>query len=236
MDLKWMPEFFYDVIGRIGPGALFLVTALCAWLGPAHAWLEVEGLLETAAGKGWFYFGFASLLSYFVGVVLSALWDSAESLAKPKSRPRSPADEAKSLGDWIEGKSSDAGPGNGFLSCCVKVHLPDQEMRLSKIIAEESFCKALIAGFVLIFILAIVSPSTWSLADFSLASSYLIGAMVLSIVACWNWMGFLRDVYNRDLLSLGYLVASSRMALAVNKPERDGGEIEPSVTILEVRP
>lgn len=228
---KWIPEFFYDVIGRIGPGALLLVTALCAWLGPAHVWHEPERLTETATGMGWLYFGLAFLLSYFVGLIMSALWDSAASLimslatalTKPteKKASRSPADEAKRMANWIEGKGS--GPEAGFLSCYVSVHLSGQGVRLSKINAEESLCKTLITGFVLVFILALISPSTWSLADHSPASAYLIGAMAVSIFACWKWMGSLRNLYRHDLYSLGYLVATKQIpslaATAKREPE-----------------
>lgn len=259
MSLKWIPELFYDVIGRVGPGALVLVTALCAWLGPAHAWREAEGVMDVVAGKEWIFLGFVSLLSYFVGIVTSALWDAAQVVLRPRTLAYSEAERARrtalnrKISGWIEGKTSDADPDTGILSCCVNVHLPDQGVRLAKIRAEESLCKVLLVGFFLIFLLAILAPSVWRIAELSLSSSYLIGAMILSAIACWKWMGSLEMLYDRDLHSLGYLVATSRipgtqeaaksgpewratsLALTEGRP-RDGSEAEPGIIILEVRP
>ena len=89
MKFDWIPNVFFDLLGRVAPGALVLLTATAIVVGPAPL-LDVvksgaiqkslSGLLPTCA---------VILLSYFVGVCLSEIWNhTIARLYKNRARRR----------------------------------------------------------------------------------------------------------------------------------------------------
>ncbi|MFY9823896.1 MAG: hypothetical protein WAM82_21125 [Thermoanaerobaculia bacterium] len=205
--MKSIPEIFYDLIGRIGPGALLLLAAFVTWLGPVQARLEVDNLFEKFHNKEeWFYFLVIAFLAYLVGVVLTALWDWLE---KPARHPGGQQRKSLKLTEkLLAGKVSEWRPDVGLLVRYVNVHLPAEGFLLVKIKAEENFCKTMITGLGLILGLAIVSPGSALFRNGDSAMSVLlVGAMALSALACWLWKGYLSERYEDDLRSLVYLAA-----------------------------
>lgn len=215
--MKSIPEIFYDLIGRIGPGALLLLAAFVIWLGPAQARWEIHNFFQHSHNKEeWFYFGVISFLAYLVGVGLPALWDWLEKPERYKTLRR-PArlGIAKQRGKnceltekLIAGKVSEWRPDAELLVRYVNVHFSAEGFLLVKIKAEEYFCKTMISGLLLILGLAIVSPGCALFRNGDSAVSWLLaGAMALSVLACWLWKGYLTDRYNDDLRNLVYLAA-----------------------------
>jgi hypothetical protein len=226
--MKSIPETFYDLIGRIGPGALLLLAAFVTWLGPAQARWEIHNFFNYSHNKEeWFYFGVILFLAYLVGVGLPALWDW---LAKPERfktlRHPSLGVAEQRCKSWelteklIAGKVSDWRPDAELLVRYVNVHFAAEGFLLVKIKAEEYFCKTMITGLILILGLAIVSPgcALFRNGD-SAASGLLAGAMALSALSCWLWKGYLSGRYEDDLRNLTYLAAVGQPPGAVPPAE-----------------
>lgn len=233
--MKSIPEIFYDLIGRIGPGALLIFTTFVAWLGPAQARWEIHDFFQKAKNKEeLFYCGLISFLAYLVGVALSALWDwLAEPQRFQKLLRSSLAAVEQKWQNWrlteklLAGKASEWRPDTGLLVRYVNVHLPAEGFLLVKIKAEENFCKTMITGMILILGLATVAPGCALFRNDDLSASVLTaGAMVLSAVACWLWKGYLSERYEADLRSLVYLAAVRQPPVAAQPkllPKRVGG-------------
>lgn len=204
-SLSVVPELFYDLIGRVFPGALVLMAAAAAWLGPtqmlegARVWFERSNI--------WPYALLFLLLSYLAGVVLVTLWD--RTLGRKQDAEPASKEWTRRLFEVITRDPQNRPFGwceQGMLERMVGMCQPEQEYRLQKLGAEQSFCKVIVSGFTLVLVLAMTSDR-WALFwRFSYESLCLIVAMVLSVLGCYLWRKDLKKTHDADLCNIACLI------------------------------
>lgn len=206
-SLSVIPELFYDLIGRVFPGALVLVAAAAAWLGPARMFEGMPAWIERASGSLWPYALLFLLLSYLAAVVLGTLWDRTLG-RKQKDDPAS-QEWARRLYELMTRDPQNRPFGwceRGMLERLVGICQPQQEYRLQKLGAEQSFCKVVASGFTLVLVLAMTS-NRWALFwKLSYESAYLTAGMILSVLGCFLWMKDLKKTHDADLCNLACLI------------------------------
>lgn len=226
--LSVIPEIFYDLIGRVAPGALVLIAAVAAWFGPTQTLEAAPAWLARSSGNFWPYALLLLLFSYLTGVVLVALWNWLRTLGrKPRVEPavqkwteqffvlmtqQKPKNElyvkkwTQKLFGLLTRHLQNRPPGwyeLGVLERIVGMRQPSQAYRLQKLSAERSFCKVIVSGFLLGLVLALIS-TRWTL--FSYGSLFLIGGMILSMLGCSFWLKALRTTRDADLCILASLL------------------------------
>ena len=123
---NWVPQIFYDLIGRIIPGSLLLIIAFVIFQGPlainASASILVLAFLTVAYVLG-------ALLGGVTAVINRDFWKS-----KKRDLTKKKEDDVSYIYDYIQ------------------FHRPDIGSRLAKLSAERHMCRVITVGAIFLFI------------------------------------------------------------------------------------
>lgn len=203
MNWSLIPEIFFDVIGRLIPGSLLILTAAMVHLGPNRA---VRVLLAKSSKVNTWSALLLFLVSYLVAVVVKQMWELPETLIEERKKKRSisgPRAQGIKINQGIEEASTDAERILYHIRKC----LPAEASRLLKIQAEKNLCEVLIAGLSILWPINLWLWWSDSPPHFDERLCLLAG-MTLSILSCWRWRRSLEKVYGNSLSALRYLLDS----------------------------
>ncbi len=153
---EWVPQIFYDVIGRVIPGAILLLMSFYI-LRDCPFFVYYQPFLYVQQISHFLLFIIGILVSYFVGIVLGAIGYCIS------------GNEDKIEVDDINFDSVDFNDKSAKLSYIYDViqHMaPKAGARLAKLSAERNMCRVFIAGFIILIIIniwncIIVRRSPW---------------------------------------------------------------------------
>jgi hypothetical protein len=207
--LNWVPQIFYDLIGRIVPGGFLLGIACLIFLKPAQWQLIFSttkttvltstgtsetttgstGTSETTTGIS------ASLLVLLVLVVTYVVGSLLGGLSALADR-----------NFWQKGKTDLTDKkkkiDTSYVYDYIQFHRPDIGSRLAKISAERHMCRVLFVGAVILIISYVfAAPVPYSSGLFWLVESGLVGVAIISLCQ------------NRHLLSRSFELMSNNWGL-----------------------
>ena len=176
MNWGLIPEVFYDLIARLVPGSLFLVSALAVHFGPKRFAELLAAALPTANLASLLLFG---LLAYFVAIVLKEMWEFGARI--------------------VRGTATGGGASAPFL--CVRSRMPAEASWLLKLQAEKNICEVLVPGLGILLI-----GDLWLIAarpSGDLTERIDLGVVLLVAgVACWRWRKSLDRLFVEGLAIL----------------------------------
>ncbi|HVT59662.1 MAG TPA: hypothetical protein VHR45_14830 [Thermoanaerobaculia bacterium] len=138
--LSWIPQIFYDLIGRVFPGVAVLVSSLLLFQDSAKAKSLVFFLFKDSGAPLSVTVLIGLVLSYLVGVLLGALgffFQGNEWNIRPP---------ALSIHECPDLRRQEL--LRSFMYDAVQLHDPQAGARLAKLAAEQHMCRVLIVGFV----------------------------------------------------------------------------------------
>jgi hypothetical protein len=168
---SWIPQVFYDLIGRIVPGGLLLIIALVIFLGPSGVQdlfksttittsvnaTTTETTTEISASV---LVLFALVVSYMLGALLGGIAAVAD---RDFWRQRKL--------DLTGKKENDI----AYIYDYIQFHRPDIGARLAKLSAERHMCRVILVGAAILIISdAIAAPVAYSDARFWIIETGLI--------------------------------------------------------------
>lgn len=137
----WMPQLFFDVIGRVIPGALCIGSLTLALIGPEQFWNTLHALLDKPS-KSYpslsVFFGAGLVLSYTLAVILWGLWHVLSLLVRKSMRENNREPET-----GIRDEGGDFSMKYDF----IKLMNPTAGNRITKLKAEIHMAGVLILGF-----------------------------------------------------------------------------------------
>lgn len=143
---NWIPQFFYDLIGRVVPGAVISMSSYFLLQDFDQAKTSLSCLFRDSGIPAAALYLVGFLVSYVVGTLLGAIgfafeekeWTTHEvaSLEVEVPDPKKPPD------------SSDI----SYIYDAIMVHNPAGGSRLAKLQGEKHMCRVLIVGFVLLVV------------------------------------------------------------------------------------
>jgi GrpB-like predicted nucleotidyltransferase (UPF0157 family) len=166
--LGLIPQVFYDLIGRVVPGATVLAASSLLFEEPERL-VEVGGsAFDRAAFWPFFSILTALLVSYVTGLLLGAIWFFFAGREWEKKPPSLSIHERPDLGHL--------GIRQSFMYDAVHLYNSAAGARLAKLRAEQHLCGVLVVGFSLLSAVRILSfvigrgPATfwWPLVSFAL--------------------------------------------------------------------
>jgi membrane protein implicated in regulation of membrane protease activity len=175
--MKWelIPEVFFDVIGRVVPGALLLLGVVLIYQGPSTSLEALTRGLPEASTESVLVF---ALVGYFMSVLLEQFWTFSKRVEEDERF-----------------RGSDP-----FLG--IRERMPVEGARLLKLQAEKNLCEVLIPGLVILAvanawtIVSELGPGTRN------ERALLLGLMVVAATAFWRWRASLQKRYDNDLRGL----------------------------------
>jgi len=172
---SWIPQLFYDLIGRVTPGAAVTISLLALPLDDAKAKAFLKFVFVESGVPTAFIALLWLLVSYLVGTLLGALGffvAEREWRVKPIE-----------LSDTVPPDMTNENLRTAYMYDAVQFHDPKAGARLAKLRAEKHMCRVLLVGFsvmvvahVVINVRAVGSAAFWSvLGAFAgtLVSAYL---------------------------------------------------------------
>jgi hypothetical protein len=133
----WIPQLFYDLIGRVIPGAAVLASGRILLLEPG----TVTDLLPAALTQQgpWLAAAYGIVSAYLTGTLLGAfgfyIWGKEWKQSPPKLHPTEPP----KLDDYELLKS--------YAYDAIQLHDPSAGARLGKLAAERHLCRVLVVGY-----------------------------------------------------------------------------------------
>lgn len=138
--VSWIPQIFYDLIGRVLPGVVVLVSSLLLFQDSARSRSLVIFLFTESGAPLSVMLLIGLVLSYLVGVLLGAIgffFQGNEWNVRP---PELSKDEGPDLRNKELLRS--------FMYDAVQLHDPQAGARLAKLAAEQHMCRVLMVGFI----------------------------------------------------------------------------------------
>jgi len=169
---NWVPQVFYDLIGRIIPGASLLLLGFIFLQDTNQAKDILAYLFQKSGVPAPTLFIIGLLISYLVGTLLGAVG------------------LAISFREWSTGKLNEihATPPKGadqkydkghisYMYDAIQIHSPTAGSRLAKLRAETHMCRVLMIGFVILLVLfAYKNRVTWNTAYYQIVLvSFVLG-------------------------------------------------------------
>jgi len=160
MDIgSWIPQVFYDLIGRVAPGAFLLILSAVLLLDPASASFLVVLLKEPHAPLALLLLS-ALVTAYIVGTLLGAIgfalwhgeWTRKAVAAVQLELPQDDDDDKPES-------------GMAFKYDAVLLHEPAAGARLVKLRAEQHLCRVLAIGVFLLVPLYVWRSWPWRASD-----------------------------------------------------------------------
>ncbi len=227
MDIgSWVPQFFYDLIGRLAPGGMFVGAVLVIFPGSGtfvrqsgvftigekeSATLVILAVITVAYISGAVLGG----IGYFSSALVRKLSKFAqEVIGRPKARlGKSASVSYKKAGDMQVGKGEES---YSYRYDFIHFHCPRAGARLAKIGAERHMCRVVIVGAVLLLIsLAAGAPG--------LTTEIVRAALAVALLGAWALNRHLdkrgkRGVLNNWRLINDALQAESKARQIEDKP------------------
>jgi len=154
--ISWVPHLFYDVIARLVPGVMIIVSLALAAVGPKESWSTLQAWLDKPSESYpsiTIFVGVGLVLSYSLAFVLRGLWS-------------------------LFALFSDKGVNFSVEYDFIKLTNATVGNRITKIRAEISMTRALILGFGLSFLI-----NLWKLVDCFDGSRMVLGVFLLVAIA-----------------------------------------------------
>lgn len=196
---KLIPQIFYDLIGRIIPGAILLFLFFYIVEG-CHLFISFKTILFDGNFNYFPIFIVGIFLSYFIGIVFGALGYFI--YGKEWKRNINNID-FNSL-DFCESQTKAS-----YIYDVIQHMAPDAGARLAKLSAEMNMCRVLIIGFIVLVITNFVKNGV------SCLSSWITFALLIFfIISAWLFHRHLK-IRSRQLMRnywhiLGKPIASSQ--------------------------
>lgn len=197
MEWNLIPEVYYDLIGRIIPGMLLLLTVIIVILGPVGAIdLFLGGSVSLNA---WLAILFL-LASYVTAIVLANVWGMASDFVSRilrvmfrKGKPPLHANQDNGIDEWA------------VFFYKLRKRAPSEASRLLKLQAEQNMCDVLITGLSLLWL---VNLWIWLSEPLDISNDrfWLLIGILLSFFSFWRWRGSLKVVYDDTLVTLRHVM------------------------------
>jgi hypothetical protein len=210
--MNWgiVPEIFFDVIGRVIPGFLLIVTGVMVGVGPTESFELIRSKAPELGVSGIL---FVALISYFVAIISKQVWELVVP-QKPKKDDESRQGEVRLY--------------------TIRKYSPEEAARLLKIQAEKNFCEVLVPGLAILVMLDLIL--LWNnplislnetirfflkhpISGFNESIGLLLGMLVVSRL-CWSWKVTLEEVYESSLNTL-YLLVPDNLKYKANVPNSE---------------
>ncbi len=172
---SWIPQVFYDLIGRIVPGAILLISGFLLVAG----WKDSVEELTKLLGKEEIPYSLVLLtgvlFSYLTGILLGGFgyfaWDVANKCVRERYRGKLPVEAVK--------PPSKDKPGSNvsYIYDAIQHYEPAAGARLAKLRAEQNMCRVLAIGFAILAIIHLCV--NWRKQYFFLS----VGLIVLSVIS-----------------------------------------------------
>jgi hypothetical protein len=174
---NWVPQLFYDLIGRIIPGGLLLIIALIIFqdslnikqifVSTTTTTVVTDTTTETTVGiSPSALFLIATVVAYSLG----ALFGGIASITNRAF--------------WRKNRSDITGKQDidiSYIYDYIQFHRPDIGSRLAKLSAERHMCRVIIVGMVILFIFyTVAAPAPYSSASFWITE---FGLLLLGVSA-----------------------------------------------------
>jgi hypothetical protein len=159
---SWIPQLFYDLIGRVTPGAAVTISLLALPLDDAKTKAFLKFVFVESGVPHAFIALVGLLASYITGTLLGALGFFVDG-KEWRVRPVEPSDS-------VPPDMTDESLRTAYMYDAVQSHDPKAGARLAKLSAEKHMCRVLLVGFsvmavahVVLNIRAVGSAAFWSL-------------------------------------------------------------------------
>ena len=208
-----VPQISYDILGRIVPGSVVLVSLWVAAQGPDDAVAEVERTLAGASpGPGIWAALLWTALAYVLAIVLNGIWQFPgcwrrwRCASRPKPYPVDPTFEI-------------AHPSFALKFEIVNQKLPKSGAWFTKLHAEMNLARVLAMGW----IIAAAINAYWLVTDFSSPRLWLEVALAIGIAGALAEGSSIKNTRSESLNSLWLLLRSSELAQMgiVRAPDQD---------------
>ncbi len=193
--MEVVPQLFYDLIGRLVPGMVLLLSFGIVYAGPTYALSSIEPLLSGRnLSFGFWTFLVLIMVSYVVSIVLSGLWDGVTELFhRFFTVVKALLNHSSTKGNNKEDDSEY--PSHSLMYDIIRLKAPDVGARLVKLRAESRLPKVLIAGWI---ILAVVNLYLL-IRNPSVERTLLEGVLILSILGAYSFMRHIESRYTTSL-------------------------------------
>jgi hypothetical protein len=223
---NFIPQLFYDFIGRIVPGAILIVTSVFVIFGPSTAAKFVLNLPKDNKLFTFPVFLLFILISYLIGFILSQLWEMAvgKLLVKKERRIEKECmkeclEEHNQLQKALSKPGLDIDLDHLPRPFVMREHIrqvdPSEAARLLKVRAERRLCQVLIIG---LFVLLLINAGiAWSLPQPAWSERLTLEVfMGVAAVICWSRSRrLLRHFVNGSCV--GWLIRISSGEIPVQK-------------------
>lgn len=213
MKLDWIPQLFKDLIGRIVPGATVLLAACIVWAGHFSALRSVlvpkddESILELLL--------IGLVITYIIGYSLSQVWgmtfgqlrpDEPDEYIKPppgvvatcKERRLNEHNKLqKNLGRTCPLVDPKELPSLFAMHDHIRITLPQEANRLSKMQSEIRLCRSLIVGIGIL-----CAANLWFFFHEPTVARFVIEVVMTAIV----WSAWRREINLHTFLCNGICV------------------------------
>jgi len=219
MNWEVIPEIFFDLVARVVPGSLLLLTAFLVSQGPEKG---LPDLVRYASSAGFGSVLAFALVAYFIAVVLKQAWCFLGSRVRRTSSKGSSSEEriyqvysAVRVKDQVS--RANHLPDRRIMFSCIRHSLPEEGLRLLKIQAEKNLCEVVLPGLAVLLLF-----DSWLLFNVpyeSFGRTWLLIVMVVSWLSFFSWKADLEELYQRDLCALWRLLEVAKKDFVLNAEE-----------------
>jgi hypothetical protein len=217
VDLAWIPNLFFDLLGRVIPGSILLFATYSVAVGPQAA-------IKDMVQRDLFSMGLTILwlfLAYCIGLMGGQLWVSTFGKLIRKRELRiedkvvrgalAEHNEAQAfLGEPQLSLDTDRLPRIYFMHDQLRLVAREEALRLLKLKAEQRLCHALFLGLTVLavanFALLLIRPS--------FERVVLEVVLVLIVVGSWQRAMRMIEFYARGTCSSWFSFASAKQLLS----------------------
>ena len=217
MNFEWIPQLFFDIIGRVIPGALILLAAGVVQSGQIAS---IKASIATDKGEvAWAGVLVSLLISYFLGFCLTQVWHGTLGrLARERNLKIEAECKAARLAEHNQTQkllgqkplpfAPEQLPELFVMHDHLRVALPREASRLLKLRSESRICHCVIIGFSILCVINLVLYVRQSTMDRLLAEL----CMATTVIALWFRMFNLQQYFADGVCDLWLaLVSSGRM-------------------------
>jgi len=217
VDLAWIPQLFFDLVGRVIPGAILLVATYSVVLGP-------QASIKDMVQRDLFSVGLTILwlfLAYCIGLMGGQLWVSTlgKLIKKRELRTERKAVEGaladhnqvqECLGEPLLSINTDRLPRVYLMHDQLRLVAREEALRLLKLKAEQRLCHALFLGLTILaivnLVLFLIRPSSERVV--------LEVVLILVVAACWQRAMRMIEFFATGTCVVWFSFASARRLLS----------------------
>jgi hypothetical protein len=220
MTVGYIPQIFYDLIGRIVPGAVISGSAFLLLDDPKSALLNAVTWSDGTSNQlapALVILLVGLVIAYTVGTLLGGIWFTLSKLFKKKSAIPAEAEDPDVDKNTVKiprpeiifknGKAIVPDKWISYIYDYIQMRCPRTAGRIAKLRAEWHMCGVIIVGSAILFLLNLYKLFT----DFTTASLYFEIGLALAFFAAYSLSS---HVKNRRLAVLGnvWFLSSSGFA------------------------